>query len=93
METDSKILVNMIIENCKFSVTAPILIRCIQKLLSLSWVVKITHIWCEGSADWLANFNISIDFYILETLPNELQSLLFNAIFGAWMPKNIHLIC
>jgi len=70
VDNDSKILVDMITENCNFSGT-----------------VKITHTWREGnrSADWLTNFSISmdsLDFHILETPPTELQSLLFDDIFG-----------
>ena len=45
VESDSKILVDMIIENCNFSKTTPTLVGRIRKLLSLSWTVKITHTW------------------------------------------------
>jgi len=93
----SKILVNMIIENCNFGGTTPTLVKRIQQLLSLSWTVKITHTWCEGNknADWLANFSILtdfLDFHILENFPGELQNLLFNGISGTCMPKNVCLI-
>jgi len=53
--------------------------------------------WREGniSADWLANFSILmdfLDFHILENPPSELQSLLFDDIYGACMPRNVCLI-
>ncbi|RHN63570.1 putative ribonuclease H-like domain-containing protein [Medicago truncatula] len=97
VESDSKILVDMITENCNFSGTTPTLVGRIRQLLSLSWIVKITHTWREGnrSADWLANFSISmdfLDFHILETPPSELQSLLVDDIIGACMPRNVRLI-
>jgi len=97
VESNSKILVDMITGNCSFGGTTPTLVKRIRQLLSLSWTVKITHIWCVGniSADWLANFCISmdfLDFHILENPPCELQSLLFDDIFGACMPRNIRLI-
>jgi len=47
------------------------------------------------SAGWLANFKILIDsmnFNILETLPSELQILLFDDIFEAHIPKNVMLV-
>jgi len=97
MESDSKILVDMITENCNFGGTTPTLVKRIRQLLSLSWTVKITHTWREGnkSADWLANFSISmdsLDFHILENPPSELQSLLFDDISGVCMSRNVRLI-
>ena len=97
VESNSKILVDMITENCNFSGTTPTLVRRIRQLLSLSQTVKITHTWREGnkSADWLANFSISmysLDFHILENPPSELQSLLFDDISEACMPRNVCLI-
>jgi len=49
VESDSKILVDMITENCNFSGTTPTLVRRIRHPLSLSWTVKITHSWCKGN--------------------------------------------
>ena len=97
VESDSKILVDMITENCNFSGMTPTMVRHIRHLLSLSWTVKITHTWREGnrSADWLANFSISIDFLdfrILETPPSQLQSLLFDDISETCMPRSVRLI-
>jgi len=97
VESDSKVLVDMITENCNFGGTTPTLVKRIQQLLSLSWTVKITHTWREGnkSTDWLANFSISmdsLDFHILENPPSEFQSLLFDDFSGACMPRNVYLI-
>jgi len=97
VESDSKILVDMITENCNFGGTTPTLVKRIQQLLSLSWTVKIIHTWREGniSADWLANFSISmdsLDFHILDNPPSELQSLLFDDISEACMPRHTRLI-
>jgi ribonuclease HI len=83
VDIDSKILVDMINDNCKFNKIVPTLVR--RKLFSLSWTVHINHTWRGGnrSVDWLANFSISsdsMDFYILETPPIELQRLLFDDI-------------
>jgi len=33
-----------------------------------------------------------LDFHILENPPSELQSLLFDDISGAYMPRNVRLI-
>jgi len=87
----------MITENCNFSGTTPTLVRRNRQLLSLSWTVKIIHTWREDnlSADWLANFNISMNFldiHVLKTSPSELQSLLFDDISRVYMPKNVCLI-
>jgi len=59
--------------------------------------VQIKHTWREvkRSADWLANFSISVNhlnLILLETPPNELQKLMFDDIFGACMPRNVQLI-
>ena len=48
-ESDSKILVDMTTENCNFGRTTPTLVKRIRQLLSLSWTIKITHIWREGN--------------------------------------------
>jgi len=63
----------------------------------MSWHVHINHTWREGnkSADWLANFSLSLDtfdLHMIETPPKELQCLLFYEIYGACMPQNVRLI-
>lgn len=59
--------------------------------------MQINHTWREGnrSADWLANFSISVNhlnLIILETPPIELRKLMFDDISGACMPRNVRLI-
>jgi len=76
VESDSKILINMISDKFKFNGNIPILVQRIRKLLRMEWHVKINHTWREGnrSADWLANFSISVNhlnLIILETPPTE----------------------
>jgi hypothetical protein len=88
----------MITDNCEFSGNISMLVWRIRKFLNLSWTVQINHTLREGnrSAVWLANFSISMDsmnFNLLETPPNELQSLLFTDLFGACMSKNVILVC
>jgi hypothetical protein len=69
------------------------LMHRIRQLLQLNWQVHLSHTWREGnrSVDWLANFNYtlsSFSVHFLESLPRELQSLIFEDIFGACMPRN-----
>jgi ribonuclease HI len=76
VESDSKIIVDMINDCCKFNGIIPTLVRRIRKLLRLSWTVQINHTWREGnrSADWLANFSISrdsMDFCFLGVSPER----------------------
>jgi hypothetical protein len=58
--------------------------------------VYINHTWREGnrSADWLANFSLSLtsfNLHVLENPSRDLQRLYFYDIFGACMPHNIRL--
>jgi hypothetical protein len=69
---------------------------CVQEFLKLNWQVQINHTWREGnrSADWLANFNFSLDsfnIHVMETPPNEISRLFFDDFIGACMPRNIRL--
>jgi len=96
VESYSKILIDMVTENCKFSGSVPILVQRIRKLLALDWRVKFRHTWREGNgcADWLANSNFSLDSFnciIMENPSNELRRLLFDDISGASMPRNVRL--
>jgi hypothetical protein len=69
---------------------------CVQEFLKLNWQVQINHTWREGnrSADWLVNFNFSLDsfnIHVMETPPNEISRLFFDDFIGACMPRNIRL--
>jgi len=96
VESDSKILIDLVTENCKFSGSVSILVQRIRKLLALDWRVQFRHTWREGNrcADWLANFSFFLDsfnFIIMENPSNELCRLLFDDISGASMPRNVRL--
>jgi len=57
--------------------------------------VHFNHTWREGimSADWLANLSFSMDsfsIHVMDTPPSEVSTLLFDDIYGASMPINIH---
>lgn len=66
----------------------------------MSWQVQINHTWREGnkSADWLANFSLSLDFFdlhIIETLLLESFNVFFfffYDIFGTCMSRDVCLI-
>ena len=95
VESESKLLIDMITNNCKMNGTTPVLIRRIQNILNRNWRIQVHHTLREGSrsADWLGNFSLTMDswnFTILETPPSELNSLLFDDISGACMPRNVH---
>lgn len=96
VESDSKILIDMVTENCKFSGSVPILVQRIRKLLVLDWQVRFRHTWREGNrcADWLANFSFSLDSFnciIMENPSSELRRLLFDDISDASMPRNVRI--
>jgi len=65
VESDYKILIDLVTENCKFSGSVPILVQRIQKLLALDWRVQIHHTLRKGNrcADWLSTFNFSLDSF------------------------------
>ena len=95
--SDSKVLVDMVTEKCTINGNVPTLIRRIRDLKNMSWQVQINHIWQEGnrSADWLANFSLSLDsfdLHVIETPPRELRYLLFDDISDASMSQNVRLI-
>jgi ribonuclease HI len=96
VESDSKILIDMISDNFKFNGNIPVLVHRIRKLLKMSWNVQLNHTWREGnrSADWLANLSISTDhfnFLVLESPPCEVKRILFDDLSGACMPRNVRL--
>jgi len=97
VESDSKVLVDMIIGKCNINGNVPTLIRRIRDLKNMSWQVQINHIWREANrlVDWLAKFSLSLDsfdLHVIETLPRELRCLLFYDISDACMPRNVRLI-
>jgi ribonuclease HI len=63
VESDSKLLIDMVTNNCKTNGTALSLIRHIRNLLDRSWCVEVHHTGREGntSADWLAILSLTID--------------------------------
>ncbi|GAU45178.1 hypothetical protein TSUD_178710 [Trifolium subterraneum] len=96
VESDSKLLIDMITGNCTIGGVIPTLVRRIRNLLALDWQVQVRHTWREGnrSADWLANYSLSMDSFscsIVESPPSELRTLLFDDVFGACMPRNVRL--
>ncbi|GAU12898.1 hypothetical protein TSUD_73850 [Trifolium subterraneum] len=97
VESDSKVLINMITNKCNIKGHTPSLIRRIQEFLQKDWQIRFVHTWREGnrSARWLANFSltsISWNLVIMESPPSELRQLLFDDFSGACMPKSIGLI-
>jgi ribonuclease HI len=63
VESDSKILIDIVTNNYKFSGVVPTLVQRIRNLLALDWRVQFRHTWREDNrcADWLANFSLSLD--------------------------------
>jgi hypothetical protein len=95
VESDSKVLTDMMTNKTNFKENIPILVRRIKQLLDWNWQVKLSHTWRERnrSADWLANFSYSLSSFnvrYIESSPRKLQSFLFYDIFRACFPKNIH---
>ncbi|CAJ2630361.1 unnamed protein product [Trifolium pratense] len=93
VESDSKLLIDMVTGRCKLNGKAPILVNRIQDLSNLQWHVMFKHTWREGNrcADWLASFSLnqsSYDVRILEDPPRELQQILFDDVSGACMPRS-----
>ena len=83
VESDSKVLVDMITGNCNINGSVPTLIRRIREFKNMNWHVQINHTWREGNraADWLANFSLTLnafDFHVIETPPRELQNIIFD---------------
>ncbi|GAU44619.1 hypothetical protein TSUD_378970 [Trifolium subterraneum] len=96
VESDSKVLVDIVTGNCNVNENIPTLVRRIRDLTSMNWHVQINHTWREEnkSADWLANYSLtlnSFDLHVLETPPRELQSLLFYDFSGTCMPRSVRL--
>jgi hypothetical protein len=49
MESGSKILINIVTDNCKLSGMVPTLVQRIQNILTLDWRVQYCHIWKEDN--------------------------------------------
>jgi ribonuclease HI len=66
VESDSKLLVDMITNNCKINRATPVLIRPIRDLINLPWHVQINHTLREGnkSTDWLASYSLTKDSFL-----------------------------
>jgi ribonuclease HI len=66
VESDSKLLVDMITNNCKINRATPVLIRRIRDLINLPWHVQINHTLREGnkSTDWLASYSLTKDSFL-----------------------------
>ncbi|PNX95042.1 ribonuclease H [Trifolium pratense] len=97
VESDSKVLVEMVTGNYNDNRNIPTLVRRIRDLTNLNWHVQINHTWREGnkSADWLANYSLtlnSFDLHVLETPPREFQSLLFYDSSGTCLPRTVRLV-
>ncbi|GAU34538.1 hypothetical protein TSUD_219210 [Trifolium subterraneum] len=97
VESDSKVLVEMVTGNCNVNGNIPTLLKRIRDLINMNWDVQINHTWREGnkSADWLANYSLtlnSFDLHVLETPLRKLQSLLFYDFSGTCMPRNVRLV-
>ncbi|GAU15867.1 hypothetical protein TSUD_40880 [Trifolium subterraneum] len=96
VDSDSKVLVDMVTGNCTMNGSIPTLVRRIRDLKSMNWQVHINHTWREGnkSTDWLANFSLSLnsfELHVLEAPPRDLKRLLFDDISGACIPRNVPL--
>ncbi|MCH79341.1 ribonuclease H protein, partial [Trifolium medium] len=49
VESDSKVLVDMVTGNCKVNGRIPTLIKRVRALKNLDWHIQINHIWREGN--------------------------------------------
>jgi len=81
VESDSKLLIDMVIGSCKLNRHTPILVHCIQDLAILYDNIGFKHTWHGENrcADWLTHFRFnqsSYDVRILESPPRKLQNLL-----------------
>jgi hypothetical protein len=97
VESDSKILIDIVTYNYKFGGVVPNLVQRIRNLLDLDWRVQFRHTWRDdnGCADWLANFSLSLDSLVcarMKTPPSELHKLIFDDIFWICMPRNVRIV-
>ncbi|GAU32767.1 hypothetical protein TSUD_323350 [Trifolium subterraneum] len=97
VESDSKVLINMVTNKCNIKGHTPSLIWRIQEFMQKDWQIRFVHTWREGnrSADWLANFSLTSSSWnpvIMESPPSELRRLLFDDFSGACMSRSVGLI-
>ncbi|GAU26504.1 hypothetical protein TSUD_361370 [Trifolium subterraneum] len=97
VESDSNVLVDMVTKQCNVNGNIPTLVKRIHDLKNMNWHVQFNHTWREGnrSADWLANFSLTLNSYdmqVLETPPRELKRLLFYDTSGACMPQSVYVV-
>jgi hypothetical protein len=45
VESNSKILIDMVTGRCKLNGATPILLRRIQELISMDWQTQFSHMW------------------------------------------------
>jgi len=95
-ESYSKLLIDMTTYECNLGGIVSILVRRIYNILSLDWHVQVLLTLREGNwcANWLANYSLSLYYYsyfVVESPPNDIHSLLFDDIFGAFMPRSVQL--
>jgi len=92
VESDSKVLIDVVPDNFKYSGSIPTLVRHIHNLLDLKrWVqFCFTKRECNCCADWLWMCRTKLQ--VMETQCNKLHRLLFNDIFRASIPTSIRVI-
>ncbi|PNY17513.1 hypothetical protein L195_g014258 [Trifolium pratense] len=78
VESDSKLLIDMVTRRWNLNGITLILIWRIQELINMDWLVNHIHI------------QDSFDFITLETRPTDLQSTFFADISGISMPRTVH---
>jgi len=63
VKSDSKVLIDMVNNNCKINGTIPSQVRRIQEILQRDWHTQVIHTWQEGNicADCLSNFSLSLN--------------------------------
>lgn len=84
LESDSVVVINLIIKNNATMDRNYNFIMQIRRLLDRDWEVQTTHVYREANsaADWLANYGLTRDtldrnFDVLEEPPSELYSILY----------------
>lgn len=94
VESDSKVLVDLVSSSERLPSEVPKLVRRIRLLAQRLWKVEFTHSWREGNrcADWLANQSLeasSFELQVLQQSPGELRQLLFDDVSWASWPRLI----
>jgi hypothetical protein len=97
VKSDSKLLVDMITNNCKIKEATLVLLRRNRDLNNLLWHVQINHTLhkCNKCANWLTSYSLTKDSFlsiVLEVPPKEMHGILFDGISRICMLGNIRLI-